>query len=1209
MAWTLTKHGEFYYSACHVEELRGIPSGEFVNGMRVWVTGLGEYQMDTSESSADDGSLYIKPVDVDPADPARWVLIDPWKTATGFIGYTPSSFAPMVHTHPWSAIVPGAWKMFYSDGTPSVQELSLATAGRFLMTAGASSAPFFEAAAKLTWDTTNIRLGVGKDAPDVTVDSLVTDDARLMSFPLHIGHKSSDTVAGKILGTGVGMKFLVSATNNGVPVAQALIGSKWINKTAGSYDSILGFATVGIGGTLDTRAWVGSNGLTLLNAAGKECVFDPSSVAADITYTLPADNGDPGEVLVTDGSGVLSWGAPTPAAHTHAFGDITSGLPATWAPSAHAITSHTAGNWKVFYSDGAAAVQELALGAQHKVLMSNAANAAPSFELLTNNNLAASGTANIAWNKLVASANKGYAVITDAGTGYLTTEQYLDVTRGGTGVGSLTDHGVLVGSGTGDITALAVGTANYLLMGVNAADPTWGLLTNDNVAASGSANIAWNKLAASTVNAALRTGAGGYPEVVPVNATASNKFLRQVSSGAPSFEALSASDIPALPYAPAWSGLTVGSILYASAATTVGEITAVAKGRFLVSNGAGVVPYYPAAADLVWDETNDRLGIGVASPAYPLDVDGVIANSGDMRCGGTLLTVGPAIEVGQLGTGYRTSYVDLTGDSSTYSDYGDRWIRWGGAVAHVNAATDLVHRGTGLFRVLNQEAADMAFLTTNTTRMTIRSSGEVGLNYATPTWDLEVRDLADSSYGLLFDAGGQRIAGAKGGTGNLGLYADGIAAATGGTIWISGSASANVSAILFHQDGAEVMRIDGGAVGHTPGYVGIGTSTPDYPLDVSGVIRCAPSLVLLATNSNEVSISADPASDACNYILPPNDGDDANLLATDGGGNLSWFDLFGGTNTWTAAQTIQASTTSETAVNALTLTAIDSNSAGGTGLGPRITFVAETATAGSNKTIGYLDAIWRDGTGATPEGQMILQLNQDGTLHNFATFATGSGNSYFIVNQLTANSPNYWVQQTNSVSRFFIETTGTAGALFDICACDAGGTKVGTPSLCIERSTGYVGLRTSTMTKTINLNGTLNWTNIGSTTAAGYYLRFVSSSSSTGQVGCASSSDIRLKQNVVSLRDEIDVLSKAKAMRGVYFNWADHPWLCDADQTIRQIGCIAQEVDPILPEVIIRPGKDPDDGFLGIDYPMMVPFLLECVNALRERIENLENGK
>lgn len=310
MAWTLTKHGEFYYSACHVEELRGIPSGEFVNGMRVWVTGLGEYQMDTSESSADDGSLYIKPSDVDPADPARWVLIDPWKTATGFIGYTPGSFAPFAHTHPWSAIVPGSWKMFYSDGTPSVQELSLATAGRFLMTAGASSAPFFEAAAKLTWDTTNIRLGVGKDAPDVTVDSLVTDDSRLMSFPLHIGHKSSDTVAGKILGTGVGMKFLVSATNNGVPVAQALIGSKWINKTAGSYDSILGFATVGIGGTLDTRAWVGSNGLTLLNAAGKECVFDPSSVAADITYTLPADNGDPGEVLVTDGSGVLSWGAP-----------------------------------------------------------------------------------------------------------------------------------------------------------------------------------------------------------------------------------------------------------------------------------------------------------------------------------------------------------------------------------------------------------------------------------------------------------------------------------------------------------------------------------------------------------------------------------------------------------------------------------------------------------------------------------------------------------------------------------------------------------------------------------------------------------------------------------------------------------------------------------------------------------------------------------
>ena len=42
-------------------------------------------------------------------------------------------------------------------------------------------------------------------------------------------------------------------------------------------------------------------------------------------------------------------------------------------------TSHTAGNHKVFYSDGSGQIQELALGNSGEVLTSNGASAAPSF--------------------------------------------------------------------------------------------------------------------------------------------------------------------------------------------------------------------------------------------------------------------------------------------------------------------------------------------------------------------------------------------------------------------------------------------------------------------------------------------------------------------------------------------------------------------------------------------------------------------------------------------------------------------------------------------------------------------------------------------------------------------------------------------------------------------------------------------------------------
>ena len=42
---------------------------------------------------------------------------------------------------------------------------------------------------------------------------------------------------------------------------------------------------------------------------------------------------------------------------------------------------------------------------------------------------------------------------------------------------NLTNHGVLVGSGTGVVTALAVGATGQVLLGATGADPTWGLTT------------------------------------------------------------------------------------------------------------------------------------------------------------------------------------------------------------------------------------------------------------------------------------------------------------------------------------------------------------------------------------------------------------------------------------------------------------------------------------------------------------------------------------------------------------------------------------------------------------------------------------------------------------------------------------------------------------------------------------------------------------
>jgi hypothetical protein len=56
----------------------------------------------------------------------------------------------------------------------------------------------------------------------------------------------------------------------------------------------------------------------------------------------------------------------------------------------------------------------------------------------------------------------------------------IGVDDGGTGAATLTDHGVLVGSGTSPITALAVGSTGTLLVGATTADPAFATSADGN---------------------------------------------------------------------------------------------------------------------------------------------------------------------------------------------------------------------------------------------------------------------------------------------------------------------------------------------------------------------------------------------------------------------------------------------------------------------------------------------------------------------------------------------------------------------------------------------------------------------------------------------------------------------------------------------------------------------------------------------------------
>ena len=111
-------------------------------------------------------------------------------------------------------------------------------------------------------------------------------------------------------------------------------------------------------------------------------------------------------------------------------------------------------------------------------------------------------------------------------------------------------------------------------------------------------------------------------------------------------------------------------------------------------------------------ESDGQVGIGTVDPARTLEVKGTarIQNG----------TSNAYLEIGKGGSGDNSAYIDFVGDE-TYTTYGLRVIRGAGA----NGSSSLIHRGTGNFILETEEAADLAFKTTNETRMVIDSGGRV----------------------------------------------------------------------------------------------------------------------------------------------------------------------------------------------------------------------------------------------------------------------------------------------------------------------------------------------------------------------------------------------------------------------------------------------------------------------------------------------------
>jgi hypothetical protein len=297
---------------------------------------------------------------------------------------------------------------------------------------------------------------------------------------------SSLTDHGILLGSGTGAVTVTAVGTTG----QILIGQ--------SAADPIWTTNVDLPGTLDvTGAATFDDAVTVVGTLTMGALAVDNISISGNTISSTDTNGDIN--LTPDGTGNVVLGAAL--------------LPASGGTGLTTITDHS-----VMVGSGTGAVTPLTVGSNGQVLVGST-GADPVFATITSSGTIGItlGAGTLALDAVLTSPgaigsvapNTGAFTTLSASSTFSLTGDTVDVAEGGTGAASLTDHGVLVGSGTSAVTALSVGTDGQLLVGSSAADPvfatassTLSSITNTLGAGTFAQDISENWLRVATVNIA-----------------------------------------------------------------------------------------------------------------------------------------------------------------------------------------------------------------------------------------------------------------------------------------------------------------------------------------------------------------------------------------------------------------------------------------------------------------------------------------------------------------------------------------------------------------------------------------------------------------------------------------------------------------------------------------------------------------------------------
>lgn len=98
-----------------------------------------------------------------------------------------------------------------------------------------------------------------------------------------------------------------------------------------------------------------------------------------------------------------------------------------------------------------------------------------------------------------------------------------------------------------------------------------------------------------------------------------------------------------------------------------------------------------------------------------------------------------------------------------------------------------------------------------------------------------------------------------------------------------------------------------------------------------------------------------------------------------------------------------------------------------------------------------------------------------------------------------------------------------------------------------------------------------------------------------GDITAFFTSDKRLKNNIIKIDNSNNVIN---SLNGYTYDWDEK-----SGKTGEGVGVIAQEVKELIPSAV----RENEDGYLSVDYLKLIPYLIEEVKSLNNRIKTLES--